>query len=525
MRPHLIVDFRSRSLFALVVTADGRSWPCSHEVNGRATRYVSSELLLDSWASGERPRHGRKRQAGLLDLAANQQHDLAGCARGQGLLRPWEIPPGTETLAIRHPLLALSSIEAMVDEAQQKSLRTAAFALMTILLEPVFRSVSLYEIEPSKTLAVAIVPAPIGRRAGLILHKIFRDRGFRRLILLPREVAAVMASEEASPSGNLILDVEEDDLQLHNVTLEADEHLRRYRVASSRTLRGLGWSFLVEQLADALRATGRLPGPKGVVTSRLDRALTGLAGGPYPAEVSGETPLQLTYGLLDEALQGDVGSALSRELQDRLRPMTQELGNSGCPLVVLGPAAGIRQVEAILRQALGACSSQGVFPKPALERCARGVAAMLDWLQEDPRRHVTVRTAASLRVNTLRGESLELIPAAALPREPGTRRLVRQTLAVQGQTRVGDTLVINLLWGCNLDPASNTSICALPLEIRRQDLEQRPTLRLTLDLQRGRTGRRLTGTARASLGISTVSGKLELPTDDSPILDLHALTS
>jgi len=512
MRPQLIVDLRERSFAAVVLGEEGRVLPCSQQVAGVARRWFAGEVLLSAPASpaSNTERAGLDHELAVEDLALARPRNLFARLRPLGVLRPWDLAPGAEAVPLRHPLRVLSSPGAL--EEGGRTLRVACAALLDALLDPLFQFLDGQGLDLAALTGWAIVPAWTSGPAWRVLRQLFRRRGIRGLHCLPRQIAAAMLLGEEALAGSLVVDAGGDDLQLHRVELAGTGPRRMYRTASSRTVRGLGWSFWVRRLTAALAGSRRLEGGAGGALAGFDRALAGLAGGPYPTEVPAGPRLGLA--LLDELLAGggeeSLGERLAAELAGSLRGPVRELGAEGCLVVALGAVSALGPLERLLVRATGGQAAAQASPVPALERCARGAAGALSWLAGDPERRIEIGGAEGLRLDTLDGGSRELLPATALPRRPGERCRIRRLFTLQGDAGAAESLAASLLWGCDPDPDAGASAGVMTLDPGLGDPSAPRSLEIevTLDLAPG--GRRLAGTARAAIGGSSAIRRFRL---------------
>lgn len=455
MRPRLIVDCGGRILSALLLTADGQIVPCSQQVRHVAARYVSSEVLFDPHVS-EAP--GFVWEEALEVLAKSSARNFFQRSRRVGLLRPWDERVSADAVPIASPLAVLSSPVAMADRAVDGALPALAIALLEALLEPICRFVAEQRIDARDVEPVVIVGAESGRRAVLALHKVFRRRGFRRLVVLRGDLATAMSL--AASGEYLVCDVRNDDVRLSRLAVDSDGAERRFRVLSSETVRGIGWTYWLQQIGGALRRFF----PSDV---RLDRAVTALLTG---------APQHLTHGMLDAALD-DVW-------QRRQREELQRLLSGRVPALVTGDICGIAAIE----QLFGAAVSVDV---PMPERRARAVAEALLWMEEAAGRRLTVAPGGSLRLDSLRDGTAELLTAEQLP-EPGHDGYVEVEVDVAGEVESGQPFLLHVLWGADEFPGGNATLCALPVSI--PDVNAARSLRIGFYLRRGRAGQRLDGT-------------------------------
>ena len=503
--PQLIVDLRFRSVSAAALTAEGFVVPCRQQASA-ASGYFSSEIFLDP----DFDHHTADRELGLLSKCTVSNALAVG--HSLGLRQPGETGGDSRKLVrLHHPLRVLSSVEAMLDRGRRQALRGAAYGLTDALLAPIFSALSAQGQEPREMSAEVVIPGSLGRQARVILAKIFRARGFRRIRLLPRELAAAMSLIDDSLSEVLVVDADDEDLHFHRVTLDPHPNKRILACRGSRTARGLGWSFWIRELAAALKTGGELRFSEDELRPLIDRALLGLLGAPYSTDVPAVSgpPIRMTFGLLNELLR-----SLSPEGRERLTEATRrairELGVGDAPWLGLGSAFAVGRFDELLQQAIGAERLRVRLQVPALERCIHGVASALRWLRESPDRQIEASIAGSLRVSTLRGESIELVPWSLLHRlHPGQRHRARQLLRIEGNIEGDRRLPIHLVWGADPNPDSAAAVCALPLDLGGSKKSVPEELEIALDLRLNRAGRKLSGTVRAACGDAFSIKKLE----------------
>jgi hypothetical protein len=237
----------------------------------------------------------------------------------------------------------------------------------------------------------------------------------------------------------------------------------------------------------------------------MDRAWVGLLGGPYPAELAGEPLLRLTYSLIEEIIEKKLSPELTPDLEAVMRPALARLAWSGGPAVTLGAACS--GAQNLLLGAATAGQPDSVSQIPVLERCARGVAATLLWLAEDPKRTIKIDRGGGLRINTLRGEALEILSADDLPQEPGESRRIRRILHVDAASATSNPLTVELSWGFCCEAAGNSLASVLALD-EAASWDSPRTVELTMEIRRARLQPMWSGSAQASAGENPVAGPL-----------------
>jgi hypothetical protein len=465
MKNQLIFDCGGRVLSALLVTADGELVPCSHEIRNVAARHVSAGVLFDPRVS-EHPDFIW--EDALESLSRATPLTFFQRARRIGLRRPWDAQASADALQLTGPLAVLSSAAALADRVAGAALPQIAVALLDALLEPAFAFVAERQFRSADIEPVVIVPAQTGRAARLALHKLFRRRGFPRPVILRREIAAAMALVDGPPCDCIVLDASEDDLHLHRVSMQDDAAERRFQTVSSVTLHGFGWSHWVSRIATALQT---LP------TGAFERALTTLlTGSPDALEA------RLTYGRLQQALDDAWIATESAGLPERLR----EIQRAELPLVFAGEIFALDAVRRV-------CGGTSAPDMPMLDHALHSVARAMRWVPDGDARRLVVAQSGSLRLDTFRGQAIELVAGSELP-APGEATHVETSFRVAGDSAPGTPFLMHLQWGSDTAPEGNATLCAIPLEVSRHSGD---TLQMTIDLRRSRSGRRLSGMVEA----------------------------
>ncbi|HEV8435377.1 MAG TPA: hypothetical protein VGR95_18355 [Thermoanaerobaculia bacterium] len=465
MTPHLIIDC-GRVLSALLVMADGQFVPCSQEIRQIATRHVSTGVLFDPRIS-EDPDFAWDEVLEALGKATPR--NLFQRARRVGLRRPWDPQAAADTLLqLASPVEVLSSASALADRNAAAALPAVAFALLDALLDAVFAFVADRHIAPRDIDPVVILPAHASSATRLVLQKLFRRRGFRRLTIVRREIAAAMALVEDAPVDCLVLDAADDDLHLHRVTIDDRDGARVFRTASSTTIRALGWSHWSSRIAAALQTAP---------SAAFERGLLALLTGS-PESLSS----RVTHGALAIVLDDAWVAARTAEVRAALpEPLDPQR------TIFAGEIFALDDV----RKAFGAANAVSV---PVLDHTVRGVALALRWLSGDGARQLKIARDGTLRVDTGNGEAVELLAPAQLP-PIGESCHFTAGFHFTGEAG-GTAFLLNLLWGADRAPRGNATVCALPLQLPR---EGGGALRLAVTLRRSRSGRRLSGAVEARM--------------------------
>ncbi|MEO8382699.1 MAG: hypothetical protein ABI779_23780 [Acidobacteriota bacterium] len=467
MRPQLIIECGGRVLSALLVTADGELVPCSQEIRQVATRYVSADVLFEPRVIQDRDFIWRD---ALETLSKSSAADFFQRARRIGLRRPWDAQASVGALQLRSPWTVLSSPAALTDRVAGSILPGVGLALLDALLDAAFAFVTERGYLPGDVDPVIVLPAQTGSRARLVVRKLVRRRGFRGLTIVRREIAAAMSLANRRPCTCIVVETSETDLHLYRVEIDGDARRPRFRTTVSATIPGLGWNHWSAQIAWAL---GTSP------SAAFERSLTTLLSGSPDS-----LPQSLTHGVLQRVLDATWMSAHS--VRERLQEHLDRLGGEKLPMILAGE---IFMIDAV-RRLFGSSTTVA----PAIDHLLRNVAAAM-------RSPFLVAAGGSLRVNTLHGEAVELLAFPQLP-APGEAGLVDSDFRLGGDCAAGTPLLVQLQWGADQAPEGNTTLCAVPLELRGQE-----HLRLSVHLRRTNSGRRLNGTLEVRMPPDVVVGR------------------
>ena len=480
MRPQLIIDCGGTVLSALLVTGDGQIVPCSQDIRGVAVRHVSTSLLFEPRVSED---SDFVWEDALESLAKAGGRDFFQRARRIGLRRPWDPRAAADALPLASPLAVLSSPVALADPSVHGVLPRMTAVLLDALLDPMFAFVAgrhaFSDVE-----AVVVLPAHASRAARLVLEQIFRRRAFHQVTIVRREIAAAMALAAGAPLQCIVVDATDDDLHLHRVVIDGDAAELRFRTAASATAHGLGRGEWISRIAAAARVTP---------SSTFERNLTTLLSGSPES-----LPPRFTQSALQNVLDDAWVEKQRRNVTERLfEPLGCLAAAPDAPRLFVGD---IFALEAV-RRSFGDTAS----PIPALDRVTRGVAAAMQWLGGSAGRRLVLTPGGSLRLDTLHGDAIELIPRAQLP-EPGETCRVETAFRFAGDAGSDKTLLVHLQWGSDRAPEGNATLCALPLDLRQRRGDE---LRLALQLRRNRAGTRLRGSVEARLPHGAVAARAQ----------------
>lgn len=477
MRAQLIIDCSGRVMTALLVTPDGQIIPVSQEIRNVATRHVSMDVLFDPRV----PEHPDFVWDDALEsLGKARARDLFHRARRVGLRRPWDADASSDLLRLASPLAVLSSANALADRVASDALPRFSLALLDALLEPAFAFVADRKLAPADVDAILVVPPQTGHTATNGIQKLVRRRGFRRALLVRREIAAALGLLGQSCNDCVVIDATDDDLRIHQLSFDGT-YGHSIRTVRSSTFRGLGWSHWVSRIAAALDMNA---------SPLLDRTLLALLSGSPDS-----LPPPLNHAALNTALDDTWIDGERRAWTTRLQEQRKTTAEGDTRTLLVGD---IFALEAVRRVFDGASVHGGAIDLPA-----RGLALRMKWLADEPSRSILVASGGSLRLDTLHGDAIELLAPTQVP-EAGETCHVERTFRFAGED-VGDkAFLVHLLWGTDLVPEGNATLAAIPLELQGNGNGE---LHVSVALRRSKNGALLRGNAKARAGRNAVTAQ------------------
>lgn len=508
MRPELLLDVEAGTARAALCTPEGELLPLELERAGRSMRELSLGLVLDAAIPPEQAFS----LADLAALAGATPRVLLAKLRERGLMRPWELPARSLARRLTFPL-ALLAARSSCSETPPHA-RAAAFAVLDALLDPLF--VVLREKGLSaRGLDVTLLLGPgLGPRGASALALLLRRRGVRRLQSLDRSLAGTFAflretSHESGISERVVgVELAEEHLHLSWLEIEGDERRIEVRCPRAFTVRDRGRRWLAGRLAAELGE--RVWAERdSALQSAFERALQTLLEGGAVDEPFGEPPGRLTLSLLEGLLTGSLGEELRAEIRQRcgagleglLETLSGVAGGStldgdrgAVALLGLGSGFALARLADVFAGALGLVSEPGLERIPARERALEGVAALRRWLAASPGRRAVARIDGGLRLDTLRGGSLEILPPASFSEQAASAGRWRQVVTVHGD--LPTELPLTWHWGVDADPLGGTPLGALVLPRAIDADGESRRVALDLRLARHRDGLGWSGSAR-----------------------------
>jgi hypothetical protein len=482
MQSHLIIDLRWRRLTALLRREDGQVLPCVQNFpGGESTRYLSCDMLAGTVGKESFICLGESIEScDALHRLPNPLQRLSSPAGG--------IPPDVDLAALALPLFKLS-------------------------VAPIFEFLATQDVKSGQLGVWLLVPASFSRDAAAVVSRALSGYGVRRVRYVLRHLAAAafLLATGQWPEV-VVVDVEDDDLLVHRVTLKGSTSAKVLTSAATRTVFGFGWSFWVSEMTAFLTESGRLP-MVSEVRYAVDRGLLGAFGAPYSSLVNRNPPVRLGHAEVDEMAREMADGRSLQALKTSLEGVFHMLSIAAhVPWMGLGAPFAFNGLESIFQGAVGSDRPQLLKEVPALDRTLHAARGMAHWLAEDERRRVTLASNASVRLATTRRQSLELVTANADRTTPvlETRRTVHQALKLEGQIDPANALPVRLLWGTNPDPHHCAPLGSLDLKVDGAPARG-GTVFLDLDLRRTPTSMAPRGSVGVRLGDNAASTRLRPP--------------
>jgi len=485
---------------------NGKSLPCTFEKHGVRSRYFSAQVYLDP------ERYEKTDNQWLSELnAVLGEHGGNPFFPGKaaGWRRPYEISPEESILPIRHPLYALSSFGFPDESAEGLSIRDISSALLAFLMQPLVKFVLAQGFDPREVNVAAITPAYLSRPARGILCGILRKTAFRRIFIFSHAIALAMNYLRSEHKAVGVIHADENCLHVSKVRIERKQGKITLGCMASQSTGALGWNAIIRKLTHDFCADNI---PDGHLQAYLNRALLGLFGGVFSADVPARQNLRLTYAMLEEKLNGRLGQCIRNEAAETLIPILKELKlRKRTQLICAGLFFMSGKFESLILDAVKKNQLFHVRRIPAPERAAYGVALMLNWLGENPGQDIRIRNNYAVRISATPGNTVELIPSSLFPLEPGKRRIVRHVLNLEAEENMTDELLlVDILWGNHPTPRYNSSLCTMTCEMNAGDIRKGSRLELIFDLRGISGGLRGEVTARLE-GRESQRKKLHFP--------------
>jgi hypothetical protein len=522
MDPHLIVDFERKLLFAGILDRQGRYLPCSFDIEGMSARYWPSEILV---GADYLDRIDDDLRDTVNRLFVDQRDEIFLPWRELNWFRHW-VDKQDGDIALRSPLKMLSALYE--DKSPGNTLSRLGVLLIGFLLEPLIRTVCEWGFSPREMHVIAVVPPFLTRRAQLLLRKVFKSSGFRKIILLDRSLALAMHAFWLKGISDVItVHAGAENLLVARVAVEITDNEIHFRLFKSRTLRGRGWDDFIALLSPALKDWDSGNSGESSTSSRLGESVLQLLTGIGTREAFNAPDRKTSYGSLMDVLHGELGKKIQRDWFNGLKAVIEEFGGNEPGLMCSGLIFTLPGMEDLLMGSLKGLSATRLHSDARpLERSVQGVRTSLNWLQDDPKRRISAHKHGSIRVATSDGGTLEVVPASLLDLRPGETRTLRQRLNLTCATGTAGKalLAIDLLWGCDNDPEYNSTLCLWTQDFRVMDLPSEKVMDVMFELKGKSIVPWLSGNVTLKLGNRETKKKLEF-TSVTQVLSVNMVPS
>ncbi len=472
MNRHLVIDFSSRNIFALIADEKGRAFPCTYTIRGTTSRYFFSDVCVDSKSYQED-------QLSEFNKIINQsKSDFFFPGESLGWHRPYEISGEDETIVI-NPLYTFS-LQGIMEDSGDLSMSFIFSAILVFLLQPVLRAVQNQGFHPRDLNVITVVPAYLSRPVRVILCSVLKRRmGFQKVSIMHHEDALAMHFlQHPFPKKIGVLHADDNCLHISRASMIMQNQNISVEYEKSCSVKELGWDSVISKIAMVLHGNGLLPDMNKQVIPYLNKALVGLFTGAFSTEIPTDPPFRLTYGLLEKALDQDTRDELSAEL----KLVRNELKDRDSHIVTSGSFFMIGGFENLVLDMSGKKQPPNVQRMLAMERAAYGVVHMLNWLYANQPCNIIIQNNYSIQTAG-QNSAIELVPAHVLP-EPGTKRTVRQVLGLKAANGMKkDMLGVDILWGNNQDSKYNMMLSSFAFEVTADDIRNGNLLELIFDLR------------------------------------------
>ena len=418
MRPRLIIDFRDRCLFSLLIDGSGNIRTCTHNIGEYTLKYFFGEIFLDPDIYLNM---NEERARDLFSRFKNGTRDIVRIGRENGWLRPYRVAPGQAALPLKNPLHLLSSPYLSDSESINGLIIGASRIILEFLLEPVIGFLKENEFSLKGIDVTAAVPSYFSRRARLMLHLVFRKVGFNRTTIVSREIAAAMTCIESISTGIVnILDMENEDTHLHRIKIDKSGSAVQIECRRSETIRGVGWRPITTKLGHLLLKKKKIKEQPGIYRAHIDNAFMGLIFDGISTGIPSNPPLKVTRKLVDELLLRNPGKRLlQQDPFKRLKDSLDRIQKENETVIPLGMPFMIGDIETVMLPDSIPGGLAGLLARRPLERTAYGLASGFRWLNQNPDREIKIGDNSTLRLVTQPGKSAALAGPPSFPTAPG----------------------------------------------------------------------------------------------------------
>lgn len=506
MKPHLIIDFRERCLFSLLIDKSGHIRPCTQDIEEKTLRYFFGEIFLDP---GMYLDLNEEQLVNLFSGFEKSRFDILRRGKEIGWMRPHQLKIEEAAIPLKNPLNILSSAWLSESKAVNHSILCVSRVILDFLLEPIFRFLKENEFVFSQVKVTVVVPRYFSHRARLLLHLVLRERKFNGTMIIVREIAAAMSGlENMSPGIINIIDIENENTHLYRIEVKKSAHVLQIECTLCTTIPELGWQSITGKIGGILLKNKSIKDQSGMYRAYLAQAFMGLVFNVISTKIPSKPPVNVTQNMVDELLESLENEIWTDDPFKQLKDSLASIKKNGEMIIPIGMSFMIGSFETEVLRDFDDSRCLDILVRRPVERTAYGLAAGFRWLDQAPGRSIKIMNAATLRLVTRPAESMELAARHLLPAEPGECRIIKQIFDVHIDDKVSeDTIFFNLQWGNSMNPESNMNVCLLSLNAGRKDIEKNGGISIVLNLQMAKTGKELIGNVKIELGSKSAAGR------------------
>jgi hypothetical protein len=474
----LIIDIASEGIFALYVNEKGSIIPLDYFGGKALCRREEAELNLDQ----------------VIDQLIDEEWNL----KSDTLNRYFPLnAPGSHLSSIDHPFDLLKRSRKTHNESLKKPLAKITAGLLRFLLEPVFKRVMVEEPDGANMSAYIVVPGNTVPEAMGILRVLLMEKGFTKCIFIDRAIAAAMHLLK-DPYSNQVGAVESGTKCSHisHIDLEYTASTANFAISKTETIENFGWDSVISNLTNTLNSPDSEIN-RTVHEFEVDRALKTMSAG-----ITGNVKTD-DIDLPAEEINSDETQVLVNRIQD-----LQAEGKFIIPYGLTLSCPQLQQKLAIFDQSSPFDPSSPISP---LERPARGVLEMLNWLYSGPDNRIQIRHSGSLRLTTMDNTSIELVPFRSIPQTPGQEVFINQRFEIpQNIESDKKNVTIALQWGTNRHPAYNIDL--LQITFRHHEHQRlRGGIDIAVKLKLHEPHYEIKGSILVNIGGTNQSRNIRLP--------------
>jgi len=491
MQPYLIIDLSDRNIFPVIINSNGQIFYCVNNVKEMKCRHFSTEVYLEKILyDGNKDDINEWLNNTVNELINDSIDSFFTTNKKTGLLRACDIKK-QDLLHIdplRNPLYVLS--QHGVDDliVENPEFKKSSFALLTFILKPVIRSIQRQGFHTGDLNVIAIIPPYLSRVAQVILLKVLKAIGFKRVTFITHSIASALnALKMTTSSDTIVIHSDATNLHIAHVSLEEQNKSITIRNKKSITIPDLGCNRygIINELSNYLVLKNKLSENDNYINIHIEKAFTGLIYGIFSNKIDYKNnKLKLTYNLLNNLINEKFGLEIIDKIEKALYKILSGAGINEIPVVTSGPLFMFDSFEKLIQKKFNGLSIPGLSDKIAVERPVWGLIDTLYNITQFPEKDIIIINENALCLTSSEKSCENIIPSAIFPLSPDEHRIILQDLEINSLDKKFDEIItVDLLWGNDCNPFYNTSLCTIQFDASKEDIQNNHKIKLNLYLK------------------------------------------